>query len=101
MARIIFVLALATSTRAVAGDLALDAFASFSPQAEFGTITADTSGPESGGPTYQIGFGGAVSRRFGRHFDLVGGVRYDVGRASGPWAIGDDTLHIVAFPIAA
>lgn len=83
------------------GELNVDAFASFSPQAEYGTISADTSGPESGGPTYQLGIGGAVSRRFGRRFDLAGGVRYDYGRATGPWAIGDNTLHIVGLPIAA
>jgi hypothetical protein len=101
MGRIVAMFVLLTTARAYAGDFNVDAFASFSPQAEYGTITADLSGPESGGPTYQLGVGGALSRRFGRYFELVGGVRYDYGRPTGPWAVRDDTLHVLALPIAA
>jgi len=100
MARFIVLLALLAPVRAGASELTFDAFASFSPRAEYGTITADTFGPDSGGPTYQLGLGGAVARRLGHRIALAGGARYDYGRASGPFAIGDDTLHVLALPLA-
>lgn len=89
------VIAAAAPQRAAAdgGRPGFDAFATVSLASVF-TFPADGYGPDGAG-NGELGLGGSASYRFGRHFELGLGLRYDVCCRWG------DTLHLVAIPITA
>ncbi len=79
------------------GGLRFDAFAAVTPIGAYG-MPNDAHGPEAE-LIVEVGVGSAVSRRFGRFFDLGLGLRYDYGGDDDE--IGGDSLHVVAAPITA